>query len=394
MSNDTSHGWVPPQSVEEFTERVNQNAAGLLQQISSVVNRYLSERNDARSQLNTQQQTIFSLEEQITQLNLDLNIARAGHKTLAPSNIQPDSTTNSVFRSERFPDPDKFNGTRTKLTGFLTQLRMKLEMNDDRFRNEAAKVIYGVSRLEGRALDQVVPLVNANPIAPFSSVDAFVKYLESSFGDPDPRATARRELANLKQGTGDFSSYYTQFLRIVGYLDYNENGKIDALADGLSEDLKDAMIYQTERSQTLEDFAMILMKMDNKIRSRKQEQGNHIVGQLGFTNNPPHPSHVAGGLTSMDLSALRMASNQRPAPELRYTFSNGQRKTTLAEKQWRKDNNLCMYCAGSGHTFSNCPSANRSKPQPATMTGALLAPDITNKTTISPQDTTSNSVFQ
>lgn len=119
---------------------------------------------------------------------------------------------------------------------------MKFGMNNDCFCNKAAQVIYGVSRLDGRALDQVVAPVNSNLIAPFSSVDLFVEYLEYSFGDSDPRSTAHRELADLKQCKGDSSSYYTQFLRIIAYLDYDENAKIDALVDVLSEDLKNAMI--------------------------------------------------------------------------------------------------------------------------------------------------------
>ena len=41
--------------------------------------------------------------------------------------------------------------------------------------------------------------------------------------------------------------------------------------------------------------------------------------------------------------------------------------------QRRKDNNLCMYFAGSGRVFSNCPVVNRTRNPQATMTGALLA---------------------
>jgi hypothetical protein len=106
--------------------------------------------------------------------------------------------------------------------------------------------------LEGRALDQVILLFNANSPAEFSSVTIFIAYLEVLFGEPDLRRTARRQLFALNQGKGDFVTYYLQFLRIVAYLHYNEGAKIDALAEGLSEDLKDVMLYRMDRPNTLE----------------------------------------------------------------------------------------------------------------------------------------------
>jgi hypothetical protein len=101
------------------------------------------------------------------------------------------------------------------------------------------------------------------------------------------------------------------------------------------------------------------------------------MGQFTAPAAVAHPSHTAGVLAPMDLSALQARPTQRPAAEQRYTFVNGQRKTSAAEKQWRRDNNLCMYCANPGHVFANCPSANRPRGSQPVMRGALLAPGHT-----------------
>ena len=201
MSTNPSFGWVPPQNLDEFRNQFDTDAETLFQQIASVINRYKKERDDCRIQLTGCHDHINQLEEHNTKLNLDLNIARAGHISTTQAATKDTPVATSNFRSEKFPDPEKFNGKRANLPGFITQLRMKLEVNHDRFRNEVAKAIYSVSCLEGKALDQVVPLVNANPSAPFSSVDEFISYLESSFGDPDPRGTARRELVSRGSGS-------------------------------------------------------------------------------------------------------------------------------------------------------------------------------------------------
>ncbi|KAH0605312.1 uncharacterized protein H6S33_004534 [Morchella sextelata] len=358
---------APPNDVEGFRQQDEADSLELFNNIAALVQLVRFQRDTLHTQFTAGNETIDNLEERITWLNLDLNIACAtpAPTVAIPVATAPPPATVPAFRSEKFPDPEKFDATRTKLPRFITQLRMKLEVNHDRFRDEAAKVIYTVSRLEGRALDQVVPLVNANPAAPFSSVTAFVAHLEASFGDPDPRGTARHQLSQL--------------LRIVAYLDYNEGAKIDALVEGLSEDLKDAMTYRTDKPNTVEAYATMLMTIDKQVRGRKAEQRaiRNTMEQFTAPAAVAHPSHTAGGLTPMDLSALQSRPTQRPAIEQRYTFVNGQRKTSAAEKQWRRDNNLCMYCANSGHIFDNCPSANRPRGNQPVMRGTLLAPGHT-----------------
>lgn len=374
MTTDYTHGWNPPTTVEQSQSQINESADELFRYMNGHLSRYRQERDAARSQLEEANKNIDQYEEQVTKLNLDLNIARAGHTLAAPTSK---GVQQQNFRSEKFPDPEKFDGTRLKLPGFLIQLQMKLEINDDRFRNEASKVIYSVSRLEGRALDQVVPLVSINPTAPFSNVEEFVAYLQSSFGDPDPRGTARRELISLKQGKGDFATYYSEFLRLMAYLEYNESAKIDALREGLSEELKDALTFRTDLPNSTEAFASMLMIIDNQVRGRKADKTvRNNLSQSQTSHITTHPSHVPGGLAPMDLSASQYMMAVRPTPENRYTFINGQRKTTVAEKHWRRQNNLCLYCASSGHGFSSCPSMNKSKGAQPTLTAAATTHQI------------------
>ncbi|KAH0603256.1 uncharacterized protein H6S33_008260 [Morchella sextelata] len=302
------------------------------------------ESNTTNAQLAAAQDIIDNLEEQVTQLNFDHNVVRTAPTPTIPVLIAaaPPPTTVSPFRSEEFPDYEKFDDTHTNLPGFITQLRMRLEVNDDRFRNEAAKVIYAISRSEGRALGQLIPLVNANFSAPSSSVTTFVIHLEASFGNPDPLGTTRHQLVTLKEGKKDFATYYSQFLHIVTYLEYNEEAKIDALPEGLSEDLKDIVIYQTDRPNMVEAYAAILITIDNEIRC--------------------------------NLSTLQIRPAQCYATEQRYTFINRQCNTFTAEKQWRRDNNLRMYWANPAHVFINCPSVERLRSNQPVMRGALLVP--------------------
>jgi hypothetical protein len=93
---------------------------------------------------------------------------------------------------------------------------------------------------------------------------------------------------------------------MVAYLDYNDRAKIDALAEGLSEDLKDTMTYRTDRPNTVEAYATMLMTTDNQVRGRKAEQRaiHNTVVQFTAPATVTHPFHTAGSLAPMDLSAL------------------------------------------------------------------------------------------
>jgi hypothetical protein len=51
--------------------------------------------------------------------------------------------------------------------------------------------MYIISRLDGAALRQIATFIDRINID-FASPDELLDYLETSFGDPDPTATARR----------------------------------------------------------------------------------------------------------------------------------------------------------------------------------------------------------
>ncbi|KAH0614363.1 uncharacterized protein H6S33_006249 [Morchella sextelata] len=199
------------------------------------------------------------------QVNLDLNIDHIAPAPNVPIPVFAATapTTFSTFGSEMLSE--KFYDIRTKIPGFVTQLRMKLEVNHNRFRNETVKVIHVVSCLEGRALNQVTPLVNANPADFFFSVTSFVAHMEDSFRDLNTRSTTHRQLVPLRQGKGDFATYYLQFIRTVSNLHYNKGVKIEELPERLSDNFRDVITYRTDRSNMVEAYATMSMTIDKNM---------------------------------------------------------------------------------------------------------------------------------
>lgn len=105
-----------------------------------------------------------------------------------------------------------------------------------------------------------------------SSPIALIVILKTTFGDPNPKGTARRALNILKQGKGDFATYFTQFSWLIAKLKYNDTAKHNALERGVSDDLKDSMVNSREDTSTDERYINLLNDQENSIRARKEEK--------------------------------------------------------------------------------------------------------------------------
>jgi len=117
------------------------------------------------------------------------------------------------------PKPDFFDGARTKLRGFLTQMDMQLRIIN--CVEEADKVIYASTYLRGQAFEWFEPYIrefNEKPMKDwgdvtkdlFTSYKVFKKKLEMTFRDIDATRTAERRLRRLRQ-TGLASIYAAEF---------------------------------------------------------------------------------------------------------------------------------------------------------------------------------------
>jgi hypothetical protein len=182
--------------------------------------------------------------------------------------------------------------------------------NRDRFLNQDAMMMYIISRLDGAALRQIATIIDGINID-FASPDELLKYLETSFSDPNPTGTARRELHELKQ-TKNSSAYLTEFRRIMGKLRYDNMAQMDALEKGLSNRLKDALVFTTRRD-TMAEYERQLLALDNRIKAREEEKKGSRNTMEQFTNNTPVSSFTFGGLAPMDLSATQW-QNQNNTP--------------------------------------------------------------------------------
>ena len=145
------------------------------------------------------------------------------------------TTSATTEKSEKHPDPPMFTGTRKDLRPFVTKLRLKLHQNSDRYPTESDKVNYGISRLDGDAARTMDPFYRNGT---FNSFENFIALLERTYDDVSREHTAATKLETLRQRNREFTSFFSEFLGLVGELDWNEAAKVAALRRAISDEIR------------------------------------------------------------------------------------------------------------------------------------------------------------
>jgi len=96
-------------------------------------------------------------------------------------------------------DPPVFSGNKRELNGFLTRVELVINAHPQRFINDAMRVNFVISYLNGKALNWASCLRrNNNPV--LGNYGNFIAELRRNFGDPDVEAViASGKLCNIRQ---------------------------------------------------------------------------------------------------------------------------------------------------------------------------------------------------
>jgi hypothetical protein len=231
---------------------------------------------------------------------------------------------------------------------------LKIAGNPKAFSTEQKKLRYAVGCLKGVALAQLMPLCDEiSGEVKLNSLKDLVDLLDLAFGDQDKAATAKRELLKLRQRDREFSQYYAEFQRYVADVKWNTEAQLDALRNGLSNELKDSLQH-TEMPEDLVEFVKLCSKRDSQIRARAAErksgrwEGGYKKSDT-TTNTTSAPETAPAGTVAgyhgpapMDLSAVKG------------------RKITPEERKRRREGGLCMYCGDSRHFAASCPRKSKA----------------------------------
>src|SRR5690606_33397785 len=170
---------------------------------------------------------------------------------------------NSSVRREKIPDPVLFSGEggQKAFDEWLASMVIKFDIASDRFDRNRHKLAYLFGRTEGAAKQLLKPCFSSDASIALDNVESAYKILRQHFEDPDRIRTAEFEIKRLRQRNSPFSEYLSQFTRLAAELNWNDEAKLSLLREGISQELKQALLY-CDVPDNYDGFVALCMKRD------------------------------------------------------------------------------------------------------------------------------------
>ena len=248
-----------------------------------------------------------------------------------------------------------FNSSQDKLKDFLLELWAKMMMNADHFSLSQDKLWYAITRVTGKAKDQVLLYCIGNTVN-LTDLTAFEELMQNAFEDPDWQGTAQTTIQWLCQWKQDFSTYLAEFNRHVSYTRWNEEAKKSALLAEISDKLCQLLITVNTTGLNMGGLTRTLQMIDNCHRAAQQVTRNNPRPHI-TTPQPARSESSFFNTSTSPFVATQRATVPTTGEDSMNLFTAQScpcEPLSVAEKTRWMQNNLCLYCRGKGHKVIAC----------------------------------------
>lgn len=257
----------------------------------------------------------------------------------------------------RFPDVESFDGKDNKLfRPWVNQMEVFFDTQPEKFKDDKTRIFYAGNRLRGEAMQWFGRnLGTASSVGTedhvWTSWIAFTDSMRDLFGRRDEDIDARRRIDTLKQGNRDLVAYLNEFEQLDSRAALSEELKVYVFKRGLHQDLRDRLAIWNEDTTSFPALVRALLQISRQTEEYERQFGGRRRPPAAVTNssNVPAPAKVPDG-DVMDWSTDAVNTPRGPLSE--------------AEKQRRRTEGLCHYCAAKGHVAANCPLRPQQKAAP------------------------------
>ena len=273
-------------------------------------------------------------------------------------------------------DPDTYDGTDpTKLCSFLSQCKLVFWSWPHKFRDDHIKIMYTVSWLKGTTQHWYEPNLSLDEFnLPLHALywDAFEAALHSTFGEPDPIASAMHKLDNLiMKDYHHLNKYNIEFNEYTTITGFNECALYAKYYKGLAPRIKDSLVYSShpatlarlqEQAQEL-DLRHWEWKDEEKYQPSVPKASSSASWSSGtssaMSTYPSLKSSASKNSRSSTLSSSTASSSMPKTSDLSKVLGPDG-KLLPKEKECHCKNNLCLMCGSKEHFVNKCPNCQDS----------------------------------
>lgn len=263
----------------------------------------------------------------------------------------------------RVPTPDRFLGERSKFRAFRNACELYFALQPHTFSLEATKVGFVISLLQGEPQSWAHRLLEQKAEC-LSNLTSFFSAMAQLYEDPQQTASAEAALYALQQGRRAVEDYVSEFRRWAFDTNLSNAALRYQFHMGLSEPLKDELA-RVGVPPTLETLIDLSIQIDRRLREQRLERAStpsRPVWMLPRVPSSSYPAPPAPATPAPDTPEPMQLGLLRPS-------------LTVEERQRRRQQNLCLYCGGSGHYVRSCPVKPRKS---LFTTSASLTPSSLN----------------
>jgi hypothetical protein len=267
----------------------------------------------------------------------------------SPLLSKPSKTTPSI----KVAPPEPFDGSMSKAESFLSQCLLYFYGRG--ITSDYHRVICALSFMKSGNADKWArtKIQQLDPsFCEEVSWEVFVSEFRATFGDPNPGATARHKMSQLKQGTNTADQFVADFRLLVQDTEYNDAALVEKFQNGLNSSLVDRIYGLPQMPSTLEGWISWALRLDRQWRQRestKRTSVNPFSKQSLTPQTPakPRPFHSSPPVTSLPPAPQNTQSQQKSSDIVPMEVDSG----------WRSVRPLvCFKCRKPGHKAVNCRS--------------------------------------
>ncbi|KAE8185224.1 hypothetical protein CF328_g7609, partial [Tilletia controversa] len=152
------------------------------------------------------------------------------------------------------------------------------------------------------------------------------------------------------QQKSSVSAYLSDFTAIASHLDLTDQIKVHHFKRGLKNDVLDQLALLPQPSD-FDGLVKLANQIDARLFAQRRSKSTSQASSIQFKPKTSYKS------TSVNIPVEVKPIASGPVPrQIDATQRRG--PLTEAEKQRRRDNNLCLYCGGANHIANACPVKN------------------------------------
>ncbi|KAK2850769.1 hypothetical protein Q5P01_007045 [Channa striata] len=249
--------------------------------------------------------------------------------------------------------PERFSGEPDKYRTFVSSLSLFFELQPSTYSTGRSKVAYAISLLSGKAHEWGMAEWD-NRSECCRSYEAFSEELSFVFNPSASRRASSSRLFKLTQSSSSVTEYTVEFRTLAASANWREETLFDKYYEGLSSRIKDEMAARTLPS-SLRSLIELAVAIDQRLQERQTErqaerQAEHQTDRRVERLSERRPAILPADPTS----PVHRPTDQHPSGQ-EEPMQVGRVKLSVAERQCRIVEGLCLYCGESGHRVRLCP---------------------------------------